>query len=719
MSKNRYCIVDGRDLQPESITIPRATAIYRVAKNHPFVTDLSCRLTSKGDVLILMTVDCEVPDSPRYPIQEKEPIAIKCYKQDNRIPEVLALRKDFPLGLPHSNAVPYDHPVSLCVSDVLFQDMRTSFSAFNFIESIRRWFAMNSIGQLHENNRPLEVFYNAEEISYFPLKYARNNFYRQVKYRKLSANTSVIEEAKEKDCNYCLLFVPVSANVASYVRRVPNKLGDLRGMCIYNGDPFIDSVINFFWRSPHLRRCEKPLMLALVMPLSREEGKPFEDFNLFALRIDMPVCSILKTYNSMSREHADRFLDDLKVNISFVIPGLTGTQLNDANGKKVVFNEVTLLGAGALGSQILDHFVRGGQSKNIHLIDSDILAPHNVARHTLDITDVMMPKVEALKQKYKDIADLKIYSYPEDFLNCKEQTLERTIKSSDLVIDVSTSVGVERHLAIDFQQYLVKRCTTFLNPKGTDIVLFVEDRMRHHRLDLLEMDYYRNVLINSDLEHHLDTPKKQRTNIFSCRAESVIMDFDNITALGSIVSSQIPKAVTSEQAKLSVWQLDAEKGSIKCLELPISEWKEHRIGNVTIYISQAVLDEMTKQRELKLEGDNPVETGGTFMGTYDRDRNIVYIIYMIPAPDDSVEAGTSYVRGVNGLNEAIEGIKVRTGHQIVYLGEWHSHPHHCSNSPSPKDEQLFETMSDEMTRQDFPFVLGILGDTGLNYKVVM
>ena len=133
MSKDWYKIVDGRELQPGSIDIPRGATIYRVAKSHPFVTDVSCRLTSKGDVVILMTVDCEVPDMARYPIHEKEPIAIKCYKQDDRIPEVLALRKDFPLGLPHSNAVPFDHPVSLCVSDVLFQDMRTSFSAFNFI----------------------------------------------------------------------------------------------------------------------------------------------------------------------------------------------------------------------------------------------------------------------------------------------------------------------------------------------------------------------------------------------------------------------------------------------------------------------------------------------------------------------------------------------------------------------------------------------------------
>ena len=102
------------------------------------------------------------------------------------------------------------------------------------------------------------------------------------------------------------------------------------------------------------------------------------------------------------------------------------------------------------------------------------------------------------------------------------------------------------------------------------------------------------------------------------------------------------------------------------------------------------------------------------MGTYDKDRNLIYVVYMIPAPDDSVEAGTSYIRGIDGLFEEVERIKKRTGHQIVYLGEWHSHPHHCSNAPSAFDQTLFGTMSTEMSNSDYPFVMGILGDEGLN-----
>lgn len=719
MSDNRYKVIEGKELRPENIQMSRAAAIYRVAKSHPFVSDVSCRLTSQGDVVILMTVDCEIPDLVKYDIREKEQIAIKCNNKDNRLPEVFALRNDFPLGLPHSNAVPYDHPVSLCVSDVLFQDLRTNFSAFIFIEQVRIWFAKNSIGELHEKDRPLEVFYNTEEFSYFPIKPDPSRFYRHVKYNKLSKLTSIIEETSESESNYCMVIVPVSANVSGYVRRIPKKLGDLRGLKTFDGQPFIDTVLNYFYKSPFLRKCEKPIMVAIVMPLKREEEQEYEDLNLFALRIEKPVRSIFWNLSQQTRIEADNYIDGLVVNMSFILNGMSITRLGDFNGQEHMLNEVTLLGTGALGSQILDHFVRRGQAKTLHLVDEDKMAPHNVARHTLDICDAMKSKVEALRLKYRGIDGLKIYAYQEDFLNCKEQTLERVMSNSELVIDASTSVGVERHLALDMNQYTARRCTAFLNPKGTDLVLLVEDSQRNHRLDYLEMEYYRNIIVDANLTDHLSTPEMQRTNIFSCRAESVVMDYDNIGVLASIVSAQIPLAQQSDKAKLAIWHLDAGQGEVQCFELPYSKWLSYKDGKVTIHVCQAVLEEMTKQRDAKLLIENPVETGGTFIGTYDKDRNIIYVVYMIPAPDDSVEAGTSYIRGVNGLYETVEEIKLRTGHQMVYLGEWHSHPHGCSNSPSPTDEHLFDTMSTEMSSSDFPFVMGILGDAGLYLKVQM
>lgn len=249
--------------------------------------------------------------------------------------------------------------------------------------------------------------------------------------------------------------------------------------------------------------------------------------------------------------------------------------------------------------------------------------------------------------------------------------------------------------------------------------MMMEDKTRVHRLDLLEMDYYRTIISKEALVGHLDFPEKHPTNVFSCRSESVVMGFDGIGTLGSIVSGQIKIHSIADEAELAIWRLQSESGEVKRCELDITEWIEFKQGKNTVYITKAVFEEICELRRQKLDLPEPVETGGTFIGTYDRDRNIVYVVYMIAAPDDSVATGTSYVRGVKGLAEEIERIIKLTGYQMMYIGEWHSHPHGCSNAPSAKDKKLYAEMSEELGKNDYPFVMGILADEGLRVEVSM
>lgn len=718
MSVNRYKVIQGCSVRPDSLRSKRGKAIYKVAKSHPYVSDLQCFCSSQGDDILSMTLDSEIPDHPIYDIREKESIAIRCSKKDDSMPLVLALRPDFPLGLPHTNAVPYDHPVSLCISDVPYQDLRTSFNAFEFIELIRRWFALNAIGELHEKDRPLEVFFESSEFSYFPIYPDNTKHFRFVRYEKKTPLSSVIKETGEADANYCMVSIVSGINVSGYVRRLPKKLGDLRGLTDYYGNRFIDSMMTMISHRS-LLKCTKPLMICVIVPLTRNTGGVIENINLFSIRINKATCDITHTARILENKHANAFLENLDITMSFLISEINVSWLRDCNGLKESFSEITLLGTGALGSQLLDHIVRKGAVNKINIVDNDALAPHNIARHTLDCSDLMKFKVNSLKEKYKGIKDLKVVAFAENFLNCKQNSLERIMSDSCLVIDASTSVGVERHLAIDMNQYPVRRATTFLNPKGSDVVLMIEDKGRKHRLDLLEMDYYRNIILQPDLSEHLSISPPVRTNHFSCRSESVIMSYDDVTALSSIVSAQLMKHIQSDESSLSLWKMNSDDGTIQSVNMTVTDWNVYYSGKITIYLSNAVLQEMTSLRNSKLQQPEPVETGGSYLGTYDRDRNIIYIVYMIPAPDDSVESGTSYIRGVKGLPEEVDRISQLTYWQVKYLGEWHSHPHGCSNALSATDTKLFSTMSTDLARCDNPFVIGILGDTGLNVKVSM
>lgn len=165
MTDYNHKITNGSAIRGEHLKLFRAKAIYKAAIVHPYAKEVQCYVNGKGYAIIKMRLThLEIPDEPVFDIRDEEEIAIICHPEDVDIPEVYALRKDFPTELPHSNAKPFTRPVSLCVSDVAFADIRPLFNAHDFLNSIRRWFSLNSINKLHEVNRPLEVFFGFQEV---------------------------------------------------------------------------------------------------------------------------------------------------------------------------------------------------------------------------------------------------------------------------------------------------------------------------------------------------------------------------------------------------------------------------------------------------------------------------------------------------------------------------------------------------------------------------
>lgn len=100
-----YKILKGSEIRGSQLRLPRAITIHKAALLHPCVTVNSCiRNSADAEIIILTLHRLSIPDEPVYPIQEVEEIAVICTKEDLSLPEVYALRKDFPVGLPHSNA---------------------------------------------------------------------------------------------------------------------------------------------------------------------------------------------------------------------------------------------------------------------------------------------------------------------------------------------------------------------------------------------------------------------------------------------------------------------------------------------------------------------------------------------------------------------------------------------------------------------------------------
>lgn len=382
------------------------------------------------------------------------------------------------------------------------------------------------------------------------------------------------------------------------------------------------------------------------------------------------------------------------------------------NGVKNTLSKIAIIGSGTLGSALTDHFIREGITKELVITDFDFLFPHNIGRHILPIDKVMTSKVRSIKDLYKGIFDQKLTALEGNYLSLSKRDKERIHDGTQLIIDVSTSIAVERHLA--HEQGVQRRCTSFLNPKGDDLVLLMEDTARMHTLDLLEMDYYRNLIEDNRFERHLEQADKMSTNTFSCREESVILNYENVRILAGILSQQIRKHFLYEKEFLNIWHLNIEDGTLESMPMSVSTWNQYSFSNLTVYLSSDVEAKM----KIMYETSPDAETGGCLFGSYDRDSSIIYVYYMVEAPKDSLHTPASFIRGFGGLTEEYERITALTYHQVRYLGEWHSHPH-MPNRPSTIDEQQFNEMSTEQQSQDLPFIQIIYGKNGFYVRGVM
>lgn len=702
-------VIKGAAIRGEQLKLARAQAIYKAAKAHPYADEVLCFVNSKGDEIIRMRMThLEIPDEPVNAINDEEEVAVICHPEDVTIPEVYALRRDFPTELPHSNAKPFVRPVSLCVSDVPFTDIRPQFNAHDFLNYVRRWFSLNSINQLHEANRPLEVFFGFHEVCCILNERSDANPY--VRYSNKTKLSSTLEFVEKSRATHYLISIPTEKVYASNFVRIPQTLGDLRTVQSTAQLTLTDSLWVILTHSV-AGKSDLPLaILVFITQISDDNKKTSHD--LFLIKVPVSPKEIVYKKWVLGKADFEQWFYSQQVDV-LLLDIMTSRDLNAIyNGIKETFKKVGIIGTGTLGSAVIDHFEREGCSEEVAIVDYDILLPHNLSRHTLTTNKVMASKVHSIKDAYKGFFFQKVEAIEGNVLTLKNNDKERLFKDTQLIMDFSTSIAVERVLAKDGQNY--RRCTSFLNPKGDDIVLMMEDKDRAHRLDLLEMDYYRNLIIDERFSSHLEQTGSVRTNSFSCRSESAILNYENVRVLSAIVSNQIRKHYSEDQACLGIWHYEAEQGSVVSQPLTVTEWHNEKLGSIQVYVSKAIEDEI---HTMALASPDK-ETGGCLFGSYDRDHNSIYVYYMVEAPIDSIHTPVSFVRGFNGLTEEYERITKLTYHQVRYLGEWHSH-RAMPNTPSDDDKKQFDELWAEQLSQDLPFVQMIYGNNGFYIKAAM
>jgi len=727
----KYPLIQGESIHSKDFVIARAKSIALAITNHQYVLSHEFRRRADNAEIILATLDIEIPQHSKNGVSENEDIAIIVYPTDNNFPEIYALRPDFEFGLPHTNTKDDERPISLCVTEQLFCEVRHSFIPFEFIELIRNWLKLTAKNTLHTDDQPLEPFFVPDGSIIYPVKknFDINNFdIKPIKQPYLFR----LEENSGGNGEYFCIGYKSDIQKTGFIRKRPQKISDLDEFILINGTLLsvkILTALNILKSNVDLRNVflNKKIVIYCEIPIKRTDiDKTAEStermffiskntIEEIGLNNSILTCTSIDENAITSEKEFDlQIVKNVEIGTYSIMYDFESIQAALYNNVECNSLHFTLIGAGALGSQILSLYARTGFG-HWTVIDNDNLLPHNLARHALNRDAVGFNKAEKLSEELNILLDDKVFTpLNANFIDIAHytSTLE-LLKKSTAIIDVSTSIAVARTLARDFQDSIAtRRISAFLNPKGQDLVVLSEDKKREHRLDFLEMEYYRFIYENSDLNDHLkfENKSKVRYNRNSCREITSLINQADVLGLSAICAKTIRKNIGSGKAAISIWRTNPDDDSISCFSKEPSKWHCTKKDNWKIYMCDELLNRIQGIRSYKIESDGNKETGGVLLGCFDIERKIIYVFDTINAPSDSKESHISFERGVEGVITEFERYRLITDSQIQYLGEWHSHPKGCAPTPSSYDKQLYEYLYENLAKQGYPVLMAIFAD---------
>lgn len=721
MAENCWIVAKGELCEDAASFAPRAQQLADLlqADEIPFARLVSLSKTEYADIVTL-EVDVELAQDRVHDIHPKERIAVEFLQDDARPPEVLALRRDFPC-VPHLNLRDLEIPRSLCLFEDSWDEIRNRWTPGRFIAALRNWLTATSCDELHADDQPLEPLILSTGI---PLILPAN---LEVEDESVLLDVisiqSVLVAYHPEDIQkleppptieYVAVYLVGEAQKHGIISHTPRTLADLHNLLSSAKIDPVEKLVSRLekWRENEELLNRKPILIT-VLPKLRKSGGAVEATDIFAFSTDETVATLgeklglweMRDGYACSLIHRDDIDPDVvSLKCLHPIQGLSMSTAARAAGRNPDLLKAVAVGQGALGSQVVSNLIRTGFG-SWTLIDHDVLLPHNLARHAFLGWGWGEAKSLCMKMVLTaTIQDSMVEALVCDVLNPgdKESDLATAFNEASIIFDFSASTAVARHLA-DGTSWQAPRTSFFLSPSGGHLVMLAEDTDRNVTLYGLEAQFYRFLIRTEVLQEFYKKNSAPLRYGGSCTDISMQIPQDRVALHAATAAGAVQQF--SDKASISIWHLTDEltverycSPGAACQWFEDSDWK--------VGIDSHLASDLLALRSSVLRS----ETGGVLVGTVDTQRKTILLVDALPAPPDSEEWPTMFIRGSVGLRKEVEKIAKWTSQAVHYVGEWHSHPSGISLDMSPDDEEVLEFVTKGMRAEGLPGIILIVGD---------
>ncbi|MHB8742709.1 MAG: Mov34/MPN/PAD-1 family protein [Sulfuricaulis sp.] len=699
------------------------------------------RRWNDADVLVVDCTNHGIPTKASRGIQHVERLALVFWEDRQCMPEVRALRRDFP-AIEHQNSVRNGEPASLCLYFEPWPTVARTWTAHKHFRRIITWLTDVAAGVLHRADQPVEHFYfatpweivlppdliraegvPADQILLMTRSLAGPDGKSLIRVRLAQRDTCAGTPQQ-----FSTLLISVPPVVSGIVERPPTTLGQLAEHLVRRGSTLIPALvdaINAVAEGHGLASApSEGGLLIMCLPIQRQAGGDVERIDvqgfllekgLAALGTALGLLSLGKDgihYRAVVLGEDPYAVPDAwkattiaPVAVLHDLTPARARQLTGVNPATAEFSGV-LVGAGSLGSALADIWGREAWG-TWPLVDDDLLRPHNVPRHRAVYDQVGLPKVVAIDQlrsAFFPTGALLTRSIAKNALTA-DADVSDALKEAVLIVDASTTLYVPREFA--GRPELPRVASAFLTPSGKAAVLLLEDQKRSIRVDALEAQYYRAILRSDWGVQHLAGNLASELWIGAgCREVTTVLAPDMVSIHAGTLARQLRIRRDLDAATIGVWEHDDATGGTSAHIIEPAPAMTRSAGEWRVCWDDTLVQTVRAYRRQGL----PAETGGILLGYIDQTSKTIYLVDALPAPDDSVEDSGSFERGKDGLSAAVDLVSQLTAEVVGYIGEWHSHPDGCSTNPSGMDITQLIFLAKHLRQDGHPAFMMIVGE---------
>lgn len=226
--------------------------------------------------------------------------------------------------------------------------------------------------------------------------------------------------------------------------QAPNTWGELRSIAKTMG---LDADGVLRWLLTSIRGVKPSNILLLGYPVSLRVGAPMTEVHWDALLLPPVAAAAGKPPSGFrpnsrgwwQRDRYGTFHD--KVELQFLQTENWSPERLQARGRlpsSIRNLRVALLGVGALGSTLAEMLVRAG-TKDIALVDDDVLEAGNVCRHVATLADVGKTKVQVVAQRLRQISPAVRVVELNEALHGNANAIAAQFDEYDIIIDCTSS----------------------------------------------------------------------------------------------------------------------------------------------------------------------------------------------------------------------------------------------------------------------------------------